>query len=128
MCDMTQTKRKILATGDLHLRESLSIGLSFTMRLHRPLHIVKTFSRPKISSICKHFPACKDISTRKAQREMFQVYFPAKIQHTKNLYSSEDISNYTIIIVLCYKYLFIFLCSIKMIKDTHFFFYHSLKY
>lgn len=70
MCDVTQTKRKrlVIATGDLHLRESLSIGLSFTMRLRRPLHIVETFSRPKISSIRKHFPTCKDILMREATK------------------------------------------------------------
>lgn len=72
---MTQTKRKrsVIATGDLHLRESLSIGPSFTMRLRRPLHIVETFSHPKISSIRKHFPTCKDILTREATKHKERI-------------------------------------------------------
>jgi len=61
MCDMTQTKRKrsVIATGDLHLRESLSIPLLrcdfvdlFTswkrFHIQKYLRSANTFQRAKI--------------------------------------------------------------------------------
>lgn len=73
MCDMTQTKRKrsVIATGDLHLRESLSIPLLRCDFVD--LFIVETFSHPKISSIRKHFPTCKDILTREATKHKERI-------------------------------------------------------
>lgn len=126
VCDANEKKTFLRQEICIFARESLSIGPSFTMRLHRPLHNVETFSRPKISSICKHFPACKDILTREAtkhrEKRSHKLIFPPKCSIRNNFHIAQKISLITrlLYIVSRYKYLFTFLCSINlMIKDTY---------